>query len=287
MSEVKETQHFYNGHLQEKNLQTLKARLFNAETQPIQSAPIESQTESQIFDNQSSQAPQKINKKAENPNAGHRARLKQKFLKSNFDGFHDYEVLELILFNAMPRKDTKPLAKLLLQHFSTLEAVFTASKKDILAVKGAGESIYYTLKLFAQTSIKLSRAQLNNAPLLSKWSLLKDYLRLKMGHLTHEEFHILFLDAKGYLIDDMKIFRGTVNKAAVYPREILKQALECGAVSMILAHNHPSGDATPSQADIKLTYNIIKAADVMHIKVIDHIIVGKYQINSFLNLNLL
>jgi DNA repair protein RadC len=220
-------------------------------------------------------------------NAGHRTRLKEKFLNSSFAGFHDYEIIELILFQAIPRRDTKPIAKLLLKTFNTLEAVFSASKEDILKIKGCGETVHYTLKLFSETSLMLSRKQLNNAPLLSKWSELEAYLRLKIGYLTHEEFHILFLNAKSYLINDLKIFRGTTNKATIYPREILKHALECGAVAIILAHNHPSGDATPSSEDIKLTYQIIKAAEIIDIQVIDHIIIGKYDIQSFKNLNLL
>ncbi len=220
-------------------------------------------------------------------NHGHRERLKQKFLQTGFTGFHGYEIIELILFYAIPRRDVKPLAKLLLKTFGTIENIFVASQKEIMAIKGCGETVYFTLKLFAQTSLVISREQLNQAPLLAKWTELSNYLRLKMGYLTHEEFHILFLNAKSYLISDMKIFRGTVDKAAIYPREILKHALECGAVSMILAHNHPSGDATPSHDDIQITYNIIQAAQLMNITVIDHIIVGKYDIKSFRNLNLL
>jgi DNA repair protein RadC len=220
-------------------------------------------------------------------NHGHRERLKQKFLQSGFIGFHDYEIIELILFYAIPRCDVKPLAKLLLKTFGTIENIFVASQKEIMGVKGCGDTVYFTLKLFSQTSLVISREQLNKAPLLAKWTELSNYLRLKMGYLTHEEFHILFLNAKSYLISDMKIFRGTVDKAAIYPREILKHALECGAVSMILAHNHPSGDATPSHDDIQTTYRIIQAAQLMNITVIDHIIVGKYDVKSFRNLNLL
>ena len=220
-------------------------------------------------------------------NKGHRERLKQKFLQSGFSGFHDYEIIELILFNAIPRIDVKPLAKLLLKTFGTIAKIFTASQKDIMAIKGCGENVYFIIQLFAQTSLVISRRQLNEAPLLAKWTELSDYLRLKIGYLTHEEFHILFLNAKSYLISDMKIFRGTVDKAAIYPREILKHALECGAVFLILAHNHPSGDAMPSHDDIQLTYQIIQAAQIMDITVVDHLIIGKYDIKSFRNLNLL
>ncbi len=220
-------------------------------------------------------------------NQGHRERLKQKFLDSGFIGFHDYEIIELILFTAIPRRDVKPLAKLLLKHFGTIENIFTASQKEITNLKGCGDTVYYTLKLFAQTSLIITREQLNHAPLLAKWTELSNYLRLKMGYLNHEEFHVLFLNAKSYLINDMKIFRGTVDKAAIYPREILKHALEYGAVAIILAHNHPSGDAMPSHDDIQLTYQIVQAAQLVDISVIDHIIIGKHDIKSFRNLNLL
>ena len=222
-----------------------------------------------------------------NPNKGHRERLKQKFLESGFAGFHDYEIIELILFQAVPRRDVKQIAKLLLKKFTTIENIFNATQKDIEATKGCGENVYFTFKLFAQTSIVIARQQLNNAPLLANWTALSNYLRLKMGYLTHEEFHILFLNAKSYLISDLKIFRGTVDKATIYPREILKHALECEAVSIVLAHNHPSGDATPSRDDIQMTYQIIQAAQLMNITVIDHIIIGKYDIKSFKSLNLL
>lgn len=218
---------------------------------------------------------------------GHRKRLKEKFLNSGFLGFHDYEIIELILFQAIPRKDTKPLAKLLLNTFGTVQNIFQASEKQIIAIKDCGYNVYYTLQLFSQMSLVIAKEQINQAPLLTKWTELSRYLRLKMGYLTHEEFHILFLNSKSYLISDMKIFRGTIDKATIYPREILKHALECGAVAIILAHNHPSGEATPSHDDIKVTYQIIQAAQIMNIKVIDHVIVGKHDIKSFRNLNLI
>jgi DNA repair protein RadC len=264
MSNIKES-HSFHAHLQAQQLQALEKRLAIS-TPPKQFKEVQ---------------------ESDTSSAGHRERLKEKFLKSGFNGFHDYEIIELILFNAIPRRDVKPLAKLLLKTFNTLDAVFSAPKQDLIKVKGCGDNVYYILQLFAQTSLMLSRQKLNQAPLLSKWTELENYLRLKIGTLTHEEFHILFLNAKSYLIDDLKIFRGTVDQATIYPREILKHALECGAVSMVLAHNHPSGDATPSHADIKLTYQIIQAAQLMNINVIDHIIVGKYDIKSFRNLNLL
>lgn len=218
---------------------------------------------------------------------GHRERLKAKFLNSEFQGFHDYEIIELVLFNAIPRRDVKPLAKTLIKEFGTVESIFAAPKKEILNITGCGENVYYILKLFSKIGCLISREQLNQAPLLSKWSELSSYLRLKIGYLTHEEFHVLFLNAKSYLIKDLKLFRGTVDKSAVYPREIIKHALECGAAGIVLAHNHPSGDATPSMSDVEVTKHITKAAEIINISIIDHIIVGKYDIKSFRNLNLL
>ncbi len=220
-------------------------------------------------------------------NHGHRKRLKEKFLKSGFTGFHDYEIIELVLFQAIPRQDVKLLAKSLLNHFGNIEAIFKASDKELKTIKGCGDTVCYTLKLFSETGLVIAREQLNQAPLLAQWSELSNYLRLKLAHLTHEEFHVLFLNAKCYLIDDMKVFRGTVNKSAIYPREIIKHALEVGATSLVLAHNHPSGLTNPSHDDIDITHHISQAAEIMDIKLVDHIIIGRHEITSFRQLNLL
>lgn len=225
--------------------------------------------------------------KSQSNEHNHEEKLKQKFLQSGLIGFHDYEIIELVLFHVLPQQDITKISKALIEKFSNINNIFFASKKDIMAIKGCEKGVYQCFKLFSEISRILAREQLNCAPLLSKWSELCDYLRLKIAYLTHEEFHVLFLDTHSYLIEDKMLFRGTVDKSTIYPKEIIKYALECGASGIVLAHNHPSGDATPSHDDIQITNQITQAAKIMEIHIIDHIIVGKYDLQSFKNLGML
>ncbi|MBT4043638.1 MAG: DNA repair protein RadC, partial [Rhodospirillaceae bacterium] len=195
---------------------------------------------------------------------GHRQRLRERFLKGGPDSLPGYELLELILFGALRQGDVKPLAKRLIDQFGSLAAVFSA-EISALENAGLGETTIATLKATQAAALHLSRAQLLEEPILSSWQALLDYCRAAMGHDRTEAFRILFLDRRNRLIKDEVQQRGTVDHTPVYPREVVKRALELGATALILVHNHPSGDATPSQADIEMTKKIAAAADPLGI----------------------
>ena len=218
---------------------------------------------------------------------GHRSRLKQKFMKYGSESLHDYEFLELILFTALPRRDVKPLAKQLLAHFHDLATLVSTSEQELRHFSGIGDSVLFIFKLLKESTTILLKHDIKQQTILSSWSKVCDYVRLTLGRLTHEEFHVLFLDTKNKLITDECLSKGTIDKAIIYPREIVKRALELCAKNIILVHNHPSGDTTPSGADIALTNKIIDATKILDITVMDHLIVGVNDVTSFRNLGLL
>ncbi len=206
--------------------------------------------------------------------AGHRQRLRERFLAGGADALPDYELLELLLFWAIPRRDVKPLAKQLIRRFGDFARVVGASPAD-LAAAGLSENSIALIKLAQAAGLRMSRQQIMGRPILSSWAALHDYLRAAMAHETQEQFRLLFLDRKNALIAEELQARGTVDHAPVYVREVVKRALELGATALILVHNHPSGDPTPSRADIEMTREIVKAAAPLGIQVHDHIIVGR------------
>lgn len=218
---------------------------------------------------------------------GHRQRLRERFLKSGPDSLADYELLELILFIAIPRKDVKPLAKDLIKTFKSFNGVFHASKEELMRVSGVSENTATAILSVQAAAIRLLRQDLMNTPILGNWQQLMDYCQTTMAHETKEHFRVLFLNRKNHLIADEIQNSGTVDQAPVYPREIVKRALDLGATAMILMHNHPSGDPKPSQADIDITKAIIQAATPMEIIVHDHIIVSKSGTESLRNLGLI
>lgn len=171
---------------------------------------------------------------------GHRARLRERFLRGGADSLNDYEILELILFTAIPRRDVKPLAKQLIAHFGSLPAVFTADAEALMSVEGIKEVAATAIKIAATAAHRLAREQVLNRPVLSSWDKLLDYCRISLAHLPTEHFHLLFLDTKSVLIADETQAVGTVNHTAVYPREVVKRALELNASSIIMVHNHPT-----------------------------------------------
>jgi DNA repair protein RadC len=217
---------------------------------------------------------------------GHRQRLRERFLKGGPDSLPGYELLELILFGALRQGDVKPLAKRLIDQFGSLAAVFSA-EISALENAGLGETTIATLKATQAAALHLSRAQLLEEPILSSWQALLDYCRAAMGHDRTEAFRILFLDRRNRLIKDEVQQRGTVDHTPVYPREVVKRALELGATALILVHNHPSGDATPSQADIEMTKKIAAAADPLGIVLHDHLIMTRSEEASFKAMGLL
>jgi DNA repair protein RadC len=206
---------------------------------------------------------------------GHRERLRARFLKGGSDALADYELLELVLFRALPRRDLKPLAKDLIKQFGSFAEVVSAPTERLRSIKGLGEAAITELKLVEAAAHQLARGQVQNRPVLSSWSNVLDYCRTAMAFADKEQLRVLFLDKRNRLIADELQQQGTVDHTPVYPREVVKRALELSATAIILVHNHPSGDPSPSQADIAMTKEIVSVAQPLGIAVHDHIIVGK------------
>lgn len=203
------------------------------------------------------------------------------------DALPDYELLELALFAAIPRRDVKPLAKTLIARFGSFADVIAAAPERLMEVDGIGEATVTALKVIQAAALRLSRSQVLNRPALSSWAALIDYCTAAMAREANEEFRILFLDRKNVLIADEVQARGTVDHTPVYPREIVKRVLELGASAFILVHNHPSGDPTPSQADIAMTREIANAAKALKIALHDHLVIGRKGHVSFKAMGLL
>lgn len=206
---------------------------------------------------------------------GHRERLRGRFREHGDTALADYELLELILFRLIPRRDTKPIAKALIERFGTLGGVFGAPLHLLQEVKGIGEAVATDLKLISAVAHRSLKSEIKGRQVLASWSSVIDYCHQAMAYETNEQFRILFLDKRNQLIADEVQQRGTVDHTPVYPREVVKRALELSATAIILVHNHPSGDPTPSRADIDMTHMIISTAKPLGITVHDHIIIGK------------
>jgi DNA repair protein RadC len=206
---------------------------------------------------------------------GHRERLRQRFRSAGAGALSDYELLELVLFRALPRRDVKPLAKTLIGKFGSFAEAVHASEARLREVPGLGEAATTEIKLIAASASRIARGQLKQRTVLSSWAQVIEYCRAAMAFADKEQFRILFLDKKNQLIADEVQQVGTVDHTPVYPREVLKRALELSATAIVLVHNHPSGDPTPSSADIQMTKAIIDIAGPLGISVHDHIIVGR------------
>ena len=217
----------------------------------------------------------------------HRDRQRAKFAASGGDSFADYELLELFLFNSIPRRDVKPVAKDLLKTFGNLGEVCAAPLHRLTEIKGIGEKTALDLKLLHAASVRMGRESVLGRPVLSSWTALLDYCRSAMQFEPVEQFRVLFLDRKNRLIADEILGRGTIDRAPVYPREIIKRALALESTAIILAHNHPSGDPTPSQSDITMTNEVIASAKAMGVVVHDHLIIGRENVVSFKTLGLM
>lgn len=218
---------------------------------------------------------------------GHRERLRQRFAESGIDALTDYEVIELILFRAIPRADTKEPAKALLKRFGSLGEALGAPEHLIREVPGIGDAAARDLKLVAATAKRMLKSEVRGRQVLSSWTQVIDYCRASMAFEPREQFRILFLDKKNALIADEVQQVGTVDHTPVYPREVVRRALELSATAVILVHNHPSGDPTPSRADVEMTKTIIDTAKPMGITVHDHVIVGKEGNTSLRGLQLI
>jgi len=218
---------------------------------------------------------------------GHRDRLRGRFAKSGAGALEDYELLELVLFATIPRRDVKPLAKKLISDFGGLAGVLGASLGDLQAVRGLGENAAVFIKAVHALTERVLVAGVKQKPLLSSWQKLIDYCHVAMAHEKREHFRVLFLNRKNELIADEVQQIGTVDHAPVYPREIVRRALELGATALILVHNHPSGDPTPSDSDITMTEEVIRAARALDILVHDHLIISRSGHASLKSLGLL
>ncbi|TPE53209.1 RadC family protein [Amaricoccus solimangrovi] len=218
---------------------------------------------------------------------GHRERLRQRFLAGGHAAMPEYELLEMILFNAIGRIDVKPLAKTLLSTFGDLNGVIAASETRLMAVAGVTPKVWYQLRLFEAISHRMARARVMRREVIGSWEALMSYCKTVMAYRETEQFRILFLDTKNTLIADEEQAKGTVNHVPVYPREVAKRALELGATAIILVHNHPSGDPTPSRADIDMTGQIESACGAIGVQVFDHVIIGREEDASFRSLGLI
>ena len=218
---------------------------------------------------------------------GHRERLRIRFLSGGHKSMPEYELLELMLFNAIPRIDVKPLAKRLLAAFGDLNGVVAASERNLLRVDGATDKVYLQLRIAEAFAHRMGQAKILNKEVLSSWTDVVGYCRTTMAHRDTEQFRILFLDRKNRVIADEEQGEGTIDHVPVYPREVTRRALELNASALILVHNHPSGDPTPSNADIEMTRKIVAACAALEIVIHDHMIIGKDQEVSFRTLGLI
>lgn len=206
---------------------------------------------------------------------GHRERLRERFRGAGADALSDYELMEMVLFRALPRRDVKPLAKALIGKFGSFAEAVHAPEPRLREVAGLGESTIVEIKLIAAAASRVARGQLKQRTVLSSWASVIDYCRTAMAFADKEQFRVLFLDKRNQLISDEVQQVGTVDHTPVYPREVVKRALELSATAIIMVHNHPSGDPTPSQADVQMTRSVIDVAKPLGISVHDHIIVGR------------
>ena len=218
---------------------------------------------------------------------GHRARLRSRFLNGGVDALAEYELLELILFHALPRQDVKPLAKALLKRFGSFAEVISAPPARLNEVSGVGDAVVAELKVVQAAARRLLRGEVAQRQVLSSWPAVLDYCRAVQAFAEREEFRVLFLDRRNQLISDECQQEGTVDHAPVYPREVVKRALELSATAIILVHNHPSGHPTPSRTDIQMTQLLVEIARPLGIAVHDHVIVGRAGHASFRELKLI
>jgi DNA repair protein RadC len=218
---------------------------------------------------------------------GHRRRLRERFLDGEGTGMSDYELVELLLCQAQPRGDMKPLAKALIAEFDDLAGVFAAKQEELKRLPGMGDASVVALKVVAACALRMQREALLKRPVIGSWKKLLEYCHSAMAHIKVEQFRLLFLDNRNALIADEEQQTGTINHTPVYPREVVKRALELHASAIIMLHNHPSGDPTPSGDDIRMTQEVQEIAAKLNIAVHDHVIIGKRGHASLRNLGLL
>ena len=207
--------------------------------------------------------------------SGHRARLRKRLLEGGADALADHEVIEYLLMTAIPRRDVKPLARSLLARFGTLAGVFNAGPGALTHHPGMGETSAAAIRIVALATRRLAQTGLRDAPVLGSWQALIDYLTIDMAHLTVERVRVLYLDTRNRLMRDEHVGDGSIDEAAIHPREVIRRALDLGSTALILVHNHPSGSPEPSRADIAITNRIAEAGRLLGITVHDHVIIGR------------
>ena len=219
--------------------------------------------------------PQADEKPDDHGGSGHRARLRTRLLEGGAEALADYEVLEYLLFGAFRQGDTKPIAKALMARFGSLSGVLNATPGALQQVKGMGPTSVAALKAVALAARRMARSEVRQQPVLSSWQALLDYLTIDMAHLTVERVRVLYLDTRNRLVLDDHVGDGSIDEAAIHPREVIRKALDIGSSALILVHNHPSGDPSPSRADIQITQRIAEAGRLLGIVVHDHVIIGR------------
>ncbi|MET0180626.1 MAG: DNA repair protein RadC [Novosphingobium sp.] len=212
---------------------------------------------------------------AAHPAAGHRARLRQRLLEGDVNALADHELIEFVLMGAIPRKDVKPIARSLIARFGSLAGVLNADVRALTLHPGMGEASAAALRIVAVAARRLARQAVREQPVLGSWQALIDYLHIDMAHLTVERVRVLYMNAQNMLIHDEHVGDGSIDEAAIHPREVIRRALDLGAVALILVHNHPSGSPQPSRADIQITNRIAEAGRLLGIVVHDHVIIGR------------
>lgn len=212
---------------------------------------------------------------AANDPSGHRKRLRKRLLEGGTDALADHELIELLLTQAVARKDMKPLARSLIQRFGSLAEVLQADPHALSSHPGMGEATTVALQLVRVAATRMAREQVRNAPVIGSWQTLIDYLTIDMAHLTVERVRVLYLNARNMLILDDLVGEGSIDEAAIHPREVIRRALDLGATALILVHNHPSGSPQPSRADIEITNRIAEAGRLLGVSVHDHVIIGR------------
>jgi DNA repair protein RadC len=219
--------------------------------------------------------PKAEDKQMQHPGTGHRARLRERLLNGGNEALADYEVLEYLLFASMRQGDTKPVAKALLARFGSLAGVLNADPSALQQVNGVGETSAGALKIVAVAARRMAKSEMVGKPVLGSWQALLDYLSIDMAHLTVERVRVLYLDTRNRLIDDHHVGDGSIDEAAIHPREVIRRAMDVGATALILVHNHPSGNPEPSSADIQITRKIAEAGRLLGVTVHDHVIISR------------
>jgi len=212
---------------------------------------------------------------AGNDPSGHRSRLRKRLLDGGAEALADHEVIEYLLMTAIPRRDVKPLARTLIKRFGSLAGVLNADPKALAAHPGMGETSAAAMKIVALAARRLAREQVREQPILGSWDALIDYLTIDMAHLNVERVRVLYLNAQNMLIQDEHVGDGSIDEAAIHPREVIRRALDLGSSALILVHNHPSGSPQPSRADVDITNRIADAGRLLGIVVHDHVIIGR------------